>query len=129
MVRSDGEKGRSARAATKPLAREGGGRDAELLLDIRATLKNDPEISGDEKGREEAKGGRGENPLKFVWTCWFSPPPLKRCLHTVIREGHTNLETHISHFANLPSLAEPKTNQDHESPRMSPINLGTADRE
>ena len=39
-------------AATKPLAREDGGRDAKSLLDIRATLKNYPEISGDEKGRE-----------------------------------------------------------------------------
>ena len=40
-----------------------GGRDAKSLLDIRATLKNYPEISGDEKGRE-GKPREGEESIK-----------------------------------------------------------------
>ena len=55
--------GRRAGAATKPLAREEGERDAKSLLDIRATLKNYPEISGDEKGRE-GKPREGEESIK-----------------------------------------------------------------
>ena len=49
------EKGRSAGGRGDKTV---GGRDLKSLLDIRAKLKNYPEISGDEKGREEAKGGR-----------------------------------------------------------------------
>ena len=40
-----------------------GGRDAKSLLDIRAKLKNYPEISGDEKGRE-GKPREGEESIK-----------------------------------------------------------------
>ena len=61
MVRGDERrKGRSAGGRGDKTV---GGRDAKSLLDIRATLKNYPEISGDEKGRE-GKPREGEESIK-----------------------------------------------------------------